>query len=76
MADIWLVGNGHWCASCGGTGKGKGIYALPKHPDGGIPEICQSCAGAGRLPGPGPAVDRPETSNYVVEFKDAVFHHT
>lgn len=68
MDGKWLIGNGHWCPACGGTGQHPSRTtpspASPLGPSRPIPACCQSCGGEGRLPGEGPMLPRPPTANW------------
>ena len=64
--DIFLTGNGHWCAACWGTGKGREWLKVGKYSHILLP--CPDCHGKGRKPGPGPNGPRPATTNYDQDF--------
>lgn len=55
----WLVGNGHWCPACQGSGRGKPLDSF-EYESGAVCQFyakCESCNGERRLPGPG--ADQP-----------------
>ena len=60
----WLIGNGHWCPSCGGTGRGRHTSRI-EYEGGGYADLydpCATCGGQRRLAGPGPSTPRPRPS--------------
>lgn len=54
--DKWLVGNGYWCKTCGGTGGGRSrrwgwVVIARRSPKVSKPwDRCAECYGSGRLP--------------------------
>jgi hypothetical protein len=68
----WLYGNGHWCPTCRGTGKGAPLDRLIYH--GGrflqFYAVCATCRGAKRLPGPGdtPAPEHHTSMSQLMEY--------
>jgi hypothetical protein len=54
----WLHGNGHWCPTCRGTGRGKPLDMI-EYEGGGYCQFyakCEACNGEKRIAGPGPDV--------------------
>lgn len=51
MANRWLKGNGHWCPTCSGSGRGKLSSTVIY--EGGVTvdlyDRCQACGGARRI---------------------------
>lgn len=47
----WLKGNGYWCHTCGGTGRGRARDRIEYRGGGGVQfyDLCQTCGGDGRL---------------------------
>ncbi len=69
--DIFLKGNGHWCADCGGTGKARSLFFVPGNPmiaHDRIPVagLCPSCKGEGRRKGHGPNRPAPPSSRHAL----------
>ena len=60
----WLIGNGHWCPTCGGTGRGL-LPSVIEYKGGtfaNLYDLCTTCLGEKRIVGPGPDVPRPAPS--------------
>lgn len=59
----FLHGNGHWCAACRGTGRGRARDRF-EYLGGGycqFYEPCSACKGERRLAGVGPRLPAPRT---------------
>jgi DnaJ-class molecular chaperone len=68
----WLHGNGHWCPSCRGTGRGRPRDRIGYN-DGSWLQFydrCETCRGAKRLPGPGdtPAPKHHTSVSQLMEY--------
>ena len=61
--NIFLHGNGHWCAACRGTGRGDPRDRI-EYRGGGycqFYEPCPACKGERRVAGPGPSLAAPRS---------------